>query len=375
MPEDKSYLINLLCKLIEIESSTCCEKNIANLITRVMKDIGFDNVYMDENFNVVGDLKASLSGKTLLLLTNSDSSPLSSEQKPPKAELIKGDCIGKEGMIVKGPGAAAPKAGIAAILEASQRLSKQRNNWKGCIKVAIVTKDLKANHDGPREVCSLIKDADFAITGEPSNNNVVIAARGILHIKVTIYGQSTHWSIPEIKNSAIYKLGVFLEDLKKIPIIKDAEFGLTGFNPINIEIKDFPPFLPKWVNLILDRRVLPNESINEIYNQINSLKNKIGKNQIKVEIIRKMYPFQAKDVNQEKELLKNIIYAVKGKKAQETTIHFASNSSYLNHELNIPSLVIGPGNLDDLGVNEHIEIKSLENASNIYYNFALKYLC
>ena len=88
-----------------------------------------------------------------------------------------------------------------------------------------------------------------------------------------------------------------------------------------------------------------------------------------------MYPFQAQNVDQEKELLKNVISTVTSKKAQETIIHFASNSSYLSHELNIPSLVIGPGNLDHSGINEYIEVESLENASNIYYNFALKYLC
>lgn len=374
MPKNKSYLIDLLCKLVEIESPTCCEENIANLIARVMKDIGFDNVCMDENFNVVGDLKASHTGKTLLLLTNSDSSPLSSEQKPPKAELVKDEGVGKRGMVVKGPGAAAPKAGIAAILDATRRLSINRNHWKGCIKAAMVTKDLKANHDGPREVSLLIKDADFAITGEPSNNDVVIAARGIAHIMVTIFGQSTHWSIPEIKNNAIYKLGVFLENLKKIPIVNDKQFGATGFNPIKIEIQDFPPLLPKSINLIIDRRVLPKESIDELYNQIKYLKNEIGDDQIKVEIIRKMYPFQIRNANREKELLKNVISTITGKKAQETIIHFASNSSYLNHELNIPSLVIGPGNLDHIGANEYIEVESLERASDIYYNFSLKYL-
>ena len=57
-----------------------------------------------------------------------------------------------------------------------------------------------------------------------------------------------------------------------------------------------------------------------------------------------MYLFRAQNVNQEKELLKNVISTVTGVKAKQTIIHFASNSSYLNHELNMPSLVIGLGN-------------------------------
>jgi len=62
------------------------------------------------------------------------------------------------------------------------------------------------------------------------------------------------------------------------------------------------------------------------------------------------------------------------KKVRDAIIHFASNSSYLNNELNIPSLVIGSGNLDNIGDNEYIEVESLRDVSNIYYNFTLKYL-
>lgn len=109
MSRNKPYLVNLLCKLIEIESPTCCEKNIANIIAGTMKDIGFDKIYTDENFNVVGDLNASHPGRTLLFLTHSDTSPLYPEQKSPKAELIESDPFGKKEMIIKGPGAVAPK--------------------------------------------------------------------------------------------------------------------------------------------------------------------------------------------------------------------------------------------------------------------------
>jgi len=372
----KSYLIDLLSKLIEIESPTCHEKDIANLIYKSMNDIGFNHVYMDNNFNVVGELKASTPGKSLLLLNHSDTSTLTSEQRPPKAELIADYLFGKKKiLVIKGPGAASPKASIAAMLGAAKRLSEQRNDWKGCVKVAIVTQDLIANHDGPRQISSLIKDVDLAITAEPSNNNLVIAARGLLHIKVTIYGQSTHRAIPEIRNNAIYKLGVFLEKLKKIPILEDEQFGLTGFNPIQIEIHDFSPFLPKSINLIIDRRILPEESVDKVYNQIKSLGNEVGDNQQEVEIIRKMYPFQIKNAEQEKELLKSIINDITRRNLKEISIGFGSNAAFLTHELKIPSLIMGPGSLDHSGKNEFIEVKSFVDASNIYYNFALKYLC
>lgn len=376
MSKNKEYLISLLCKLIETESPTRCEKDIANLIGGVMKDIGFNKVYVDENFNVVGDLEGSRPGKCLLFSVHSDTGQVPPEQKPLKAELLEGHPFGKEGMIIKGLGASAPKAGIAAMLGAAQQLSKNRNDWKGSIKVAIVTKDLTVNHDGPREVSSLVKDVDFAIVSEPSDNNIITAARGILHIKITIYGQTTHWGIPEIKNNAVYKLSVFLENLKEIPIVKDVDFGLIGFNPFRIESKGSPPLLSEYVNLFIDRRVRPGETVEEILGQLDPLINQVdNNNQTKVEIVNKAYPFKEKNTNKEKELLKNVVTTVTGKKIKEMIVLCGTNAAFFTQELNIPTLVLGPGNLTDLGVNDHVEARSLENASDIYYNFALKYLC
>lgn len=87
-----------------------------------------------------------------------------------------------------------------------------------------------------------------------------------------------------------------------------------------------------------------------------------------------MYPFKAKDVNQEKKILKNVISTTTGKKPKEITVYCATNAAFLTNELNVRSLVIGPGNLEDFGLNEHVRVESLENASNIYHGFALKYL-
>ena len=375
MSKNKEYLIGLLSRLLETESVTRCEKDIANLIGEVMKDIGFDKVYIDENFNVVGDLKGSRPGKCLMFSVHSDTGPVLPEQKPLKAELLEGRPFGKEGMIVKGAGASAPKSGITAMLGATKQLSENRSSWKGSVKVAIVTKDLTVNHDGPREVSSLVKDVDFAIVSEPSDNNVISAARGIIHIKITINGKATHWGIPEIENNAVYKLGALLEILKKNPIVKDTDFGLIGFNPFRVDTKESPPALPEYVNLFVDRRVRPGESIDKILEQLDSLIKQVDSdNQIKYEITNKSYPFEEKRTTKEKEILKEVVKAVTGKEMKEMIVLCGTNAAFFTYELDIPALVLGPGNLTDMGINDHVEVESLQNAADIYYNFALKYL-
>lgn len=55
-------------------------------------------------------------------------------------------------------------------------------------------------------------------------------------------------------------------------------------------------------------------------------------------------------------------------------VNFANNAAFLTNELSIRSLVFGPGNLKNIGRNEHIDLKPLEEVSRIYTRFALKYL-
>lgn len=374
MSEKKSYLIDLLCRLVETESPTGFENNIAHLIEKEMQTIGFNSTFVDDKFNVVATLKSNHAGKNMLLLIHSDTSPLTPEQRPPKAEVLPGKDFGKNGLVITGPGVVAPKASIASILEASRMLSLQKDNWKGSITVAVVTKDLNANHDGPREIASMIKDVDFAITAEPSDNNVVMATRGIMHIKVRINGISTHWSIPEIKQNVFYILGNFLEELSKIHTLNDSNFGLTGYNPINLQLNPIPPCLPKHIDLIIDRRVLPGESVDQILGMIKLIAKKMNQNDIQVSLLKKMFPFQAKEVFIEENWLKEIIKEVTRNKPKEIMVNFASNAAFLTNELNIRSLVFGPGNLKNIGGNEHIDLKSLEDASRVYTRFALKYL-
>lgn len=171
-----------------------------------------------------------------------------------------------------------------------------------------------------------------------------------------------------------YILGNFLEELSKIPILNYSNFGLTGYNPINLQLNPIPPCLSKHIDLVIDRRVLPSESVNQILDIINLLAKKMSQNDIQVSLLKKMFPFQAKEVSIEGNWLKVIIKEVTGNKPKEIMVNFANNAAFLTNELSIRSLVFGPGNLKNIGGNEHIDLKPLEEVSQIYTRFVLKYL-
>ena len=88
-----------------------------------------------------------------------------------------------------------------------------------------------------------------------------------------------------------YILGNFLEELSKIPILNYSNFGLTGYHPINLQLNPIPPCLSKHIDLVIDRRVLPGESANQILDIINLLAKKMSQNDIQVSLLKKMFPF------------------------------------------------------------------------------------
>ena len=371
--QKQSYLTDLLCRLIETESPTGSEKNIASLIKKEMQSIGFDSVNIDNYSNIVGKLKGNSPGKKILLMSHSDTSPLLPEQMPPKAVMSFEKKYGGKRLKISGPGVIAPKSSIASILEASRQLYMQKNQWKGDLIVAIVTRDLNVNHDGPREISPLISDSDFAIVAEPSNNNIIMATRGVLHIKVKISGISRHWSVPDTQQNVYYIVTNFLERLKKLEIVDDPRFGPTGFNPIDIKFYNSPPRTPEFIEIIIDRRILPNESIDKIIETITCIANKVTA-ESQVVIIKKMYPFQTKKASVELQWLYGIIKNITRKSPEKINAHFSSNAAYLTNKLNICTLIFGPGDLSDLNKKRHIDLESLVESSEVYEQFVKKFL-
>ncbi|MCR4397731.1 MAG: M20/M25/M40 family metallo-hydrolase [Firmicutes bacterium] len=370
----ESDLVSLLCELIEVDSPTGKEAAVARLISSRMTGAGFDRVHVDENGNVVGEVRSAVPGKKLLLLTHSDCSPVPPELLPPRAEVLHGEKFGKKGKVVAGPGAAAPKGAIAAMIMAGRALAAGRDRWAGCFAVAVVTKDLLANHDGPREVAQLVRDASLALTAEPSQNNVVVAARGILHLRVTVRGRTGHWGVPDPDGNSIYRAGAFLARLRDIPPTAHPDFGPTGFNPIDLAIRSSPPRLPEWVSVTVDRRVLPGESVREIVETVEGLARDAAGGDAEVTVLRRMYPFQADGVEVESEMLRDVVVNALGREPRRITVKFGSNAAFLKNELGIPSMVLGPGSIDDLGPTEHVEIEQVLAAAAIYRDFALRYL-
>ena len=69
----------------------------------------------------------------------------------------------------------------------------------------------------------------FLINGEPTDNRLGLATRGILRVKLRASGRAAHSSFPELGESAIDKLIDALIELRSIPLPSDPVLGQTHY--------------------------------------------------------------------------------------------------------------------------------------------------
>jgi len=368
---DEDRTVKLVQELIRIPSPTGEEKEIAEYIANYLREAGFDEVQVDEEWNVLGTVRGAGDGPTLLTLTHTDSGIAGNMEDPFSGEIRNGEDYGKPGKVIYGRGAAAPKGALSTYIHAAKALADWgRENWNGTLQVACVIKDLNANHDGIRGVHqNLGIDPDFVIAGEPSNNQIVMGARGISHVQVTLKGKEMHWGKPKEGVNPLYGLADLLRESEKLSLPEHEVLGPATVSAIEVSSEMEPPRTPHTVRAVFDRRVLPAETVEEVLADFRTILNRLieGREGLsgEVEQIRGMFSFSAKDDSPLKTALLEGGKAVTGGDIGATFISFSSNAGYVIRKLKVPGVAFAPGNITDVGPQEHIEVNRLIEGTKI----------
>ncbi|MBP6994293.1 M20/M25/M40 family metallo-hydrolase [Candidatus Woesebacteria bacterium] len=102
--------------------------------------------------------------------------------------------------------------------------------------------------------------ADFVITGEPTNLNIVHKAKGILRIRISCEGSTGHGAYPWKGDNAIWKMNSFLNTLqRKLPLLKNEQW-VTTYNLSTIQTTNTAlNKIPDDCSINLDVRYAPSE--------------------------------------------------------------------------------------------------------------------
>src|SRR4051812_28470241 len=132
-----------------------------------------------------------------------------------------------DGDRIFGRGSCDAKGILAAQVAAAERLRAAGETRVGLVFVV----GEERGSDGARVANGAARGngARFLINGEPTDNRLGLATRGILRLKLRASGRAAHSSFPELGESAIDKLIDALIELRSIAMPSDPVLGTTHY--------------------------------------------------------------------------------------------------------------------------------------------------
>jgi acetylornithine deacetylase/succinyl-diaminopimelate desuccinylase len=233
---------------------------------------GFDlslSEYKPGRVNVIATY-ANGPGPTFAFNTHIDTVPAGEGWKTDPFVLHEAD--GK----LYGRGSCDAKGPMVAMIEATRMLIACRDQWSGTL-MAVFTADEEIASEGAKHyVANQPPHIDFAVIGEPTSNTAFTAHKGSLRPLVRVHGVTAHSGTPHLGENAIYRAGQLLGLIEQHhehsvkchchALVGEASLTVTRINGGHAD-----NVLPGACDLLLDRRMVPGESEDDVKAEIDQL--------------------------------------------------------------------------------------------------------
>lgn len=172
-----------------------------------------------------------------------------------------------------GRGAYDMKAALAAMMLA---LPSPEDPIPGLRVVLGIVSDEESEEDWERGSNHLVDSGlsgDFAVTGEPTDMHVGVAAKGILAVRLGIAGRAAHGSTPWLGDNAVLRAVEFFRGLESLPFARESSelFDRPSINLGRIWGGDALNKVPDYCAIDVDIRYLPHQDPETILAQIEDL--------------------------------------------------------------------------------------------------------
>ncbi|QDU78518.1 Acetylornithine deacetylase [Polystyrenella longa] len=334
--------------------------------------------------NVVAVCHAPGATKTVMLDAHQDTVPVEGMTIPPFEPTE------KEGRIY-GRGACDVKGGMAAMLSAFLRLTESEATLPNHVLLSCscdeeatlggiqrLADEWSNANDSQSEPESLLhRSPDLAIIAEPTELDVINAHKGVVRWKINVAGRACHSSAPREGESAIYRMGHILRLLEEYaeqleserkahPRLGSATISvgiIKGGSSVNI--------VPEHCEIEIDRRLIPGEEGLAAQAELHQfLSSHVDFEIIFSEPWVNVPPLSDTENGLLSKVLLQTIEPVAGERTS-IAVPFGTHASPVA-AAGVPAVVFGPGSIDQAHTkDEWIEVKQLEQAAEIYYQFCL----
>ncbi|MEM3921719.1 MAG: M20 family metallopeptidase [Nitrososphaerota archaeon] len=370
---DEGYIVSMASKLISINSENPPgrEAEIASFLAERLSELGLKARVdaFNGRANCIGASK-DFGGADLLLLTHLDTVPAGERRAwstPPFGGVI------RDGRLY-GRGAADAKGCIASMLGALKALADGGVELGGEGLVFAAVADEEAESQGVRRLLGSGFRSRYAVVGEPTSFRVCVAHKGRLVAAVKIAGRCAHSSRPELGVNALYaaaELALGIEELsEKISGRRHPLLGSPIASATILRAGEKDNMVPGWAEVILDYRALPDEDLSTIIDEFRRIAEEIDrrrKTRHEILVLRWVPPSETDPSSRIIEAAAEAVRTVLGREPEIAGFQATCDMSYLVNEARIPSVILGPGSLEQAhSVDEWVSVSELIAAAKIY---------
>ena len=263
---DRESLVGFCREMIRRQSLSGKEREVADLLEREMRTLGFDSVERDEYGNVIGRIRLGSCGKRILFEGHMDhvdvADPSLWTYAPYSADVSGGRIYGR--------GTTDMKGNLSAMTQAAGLAKRSLRDIGGEIIVAGCVHEecfegVASESIGKR--CA----PDCVVIGEPSSLNLMRGQRGRAEVVLETYGKSAHSSSPEVGVNAVKAMVSLLARLEKRfvpdehPVLGKGIMELT-----DIISTPYPgaSVVPEKCRVTFDRRLLISDTEEHVLEQV-----------------------------------------------------------------------------------------------------------
>lgn len=188
---------------------------------------------------------------------------------PPYAgEAVDGEIVGR--------GSVDMKAGIAIAMLAIRTLAGELDPGDGTVVFHGAIGE-ETGEPGTKALLDAGYDGDYGVVLEPTDFRVATKAKGLVCYEITVEGETSHASRPDQGTNAVLAARSVLDAIegydrrlreREDPLVGSAYANVTRFEA---GVGGNLGVLPGEARLVLDRRVLPGESIGEVEREVTAL--------------------------------------------------------------------------------------------------------
>ena len=381
-------IVKAISDLVKIPSYNGVENQetrVAEKIHDIFEKEGIESELIhvtDGRCNVIGKIKGTGNGKTLLLTGHIDTVPPYDMEDAFEVKESDGKLFGRGVVDMKGP--------LACMMYAMIGIKRANIQLKGDIIFAGVI-DEEEKSLGTIDLIERKIKADAAIVGEPSNLEICVAHRGLEWFELSFHGKTVHGGKQKEGINAILKASNFIQRVEKelIPKIEKETHHLIGTSSMNygtINGGTQPSTVAGDCVLKIDRRWVPGKKYDDVIKEYKDIIEELGKEDkefkcsLKVmdaSLMKDGYVHEAMEIDLKHPIIENVIDKTKkvyGKKPELTYFTAWSDGGLLSSYGNIPTIVFAPGDLETAhSKDEQIEKDQILPAALIYALIAIEF--